>query len=647
MTEQNQSIGSDQLASAHKPSPVPVDSSHKNKSTIEISTMGSDNVFKNVFKNNNSMNEIKNENHNGNANHTQPQPNSDVIKINEWHQILAKYKDSIYYDFLQKSKFIDISPCQFVEPIFNCKINCKIVLTNFCILIDPVENDPKILYQPNYFIVPYPCIDEIKFTGKGNDNSFRNFESSDFDNITILTKDFRSINLTSNNKRKIFRELPNRLFSFNSFQNFYGYSYKEKWEHKCNLSFDLIGEYKRQGIRCEYEHILKETKNANKIPFMIFENISSKQTICETYPKFVIVPSSLTREMLMEVSNFRSLERIPILSYYCRHKNVYLWRGSQCKSGISKARSSADEFFLSLLHDPNKYCSVSDMFSNFEKKKYIDVHLYDARDKLAVFGNMISGKGTENSSFYKNCQISFNNLGNMNTVQASFQKLTKALTNLESDHYMESKEWTEMLMLILQLSSKILKSMHNGFSAFVHCSDGWDRTSQVVSLVQICVDPHYRTINGFIDLIMKEFVYFGHQFGKRNGIGCNERSSWSPIWIQFVHCLYQIQKLSPERFEFNENFLIDIGFFAYSGVFGEFMANNFIEREKFKLDIKTVSLYEYFDMNKQMYLNPGFKDDNSSFVQIPVRMYNIEFWKNFFYYFIKKERSLDFELPYF
>ena len=35
-------------------------------------------------------------------------------------------------------------------------------------------------------------------------------------------------------------------------------------------------------------------------------------------------------------------------------------------------------------------------------------------------------------------------------------------------------------------------------NALVHCSDGWDRTSQLTSLAQVIMDPYYRTMAGFM-----------------------------------------------------------------------------------------------------------------------------------------------------
>jgi myotubularin-related protein 6/7/8 len=62
-----------------------------------------------------------------------------------------------------------------------------------------------------------------------------------------------------------------------------------------------------------------------------------------------------------------------------------------------------------------------------------------------------------------------------------------------------------------------------GSHVLIHCSDGWDRTSQVSALAQIMLDPYYRTLDGFITLVQKDFISFGHKFRDRNGIeGCEK-----------------------------------------------------------------------------------------------------------------------------
>lgn len=39
--------------------------------------------------------------------------------------------------------------------------------------------------------------------------------------------------------------------------------------------------------------------------------------------------------------------------------------------------------------------------------------------------------------------------------------------------------------------------VEHGRPVLVHCSDGWDRTPQIVSLAELLVDPFYRTFRGF------------------------------------------------------------------------------------------------------------------------------------------------------
>lgn len=39
-----------------------------------------------------------------------------------------------------------------------------------------------------------------------------------------------------------------------------------------------------------------------------------------------------------------------------------------------------------------------------------------------------------------------------------------------------------------------MKHLNNGNCVLLHCSDGWDRTAQISSIVKLLIDPFYRTI---------------------------------------------------------------------------------------------------------------------------------------------------------
>lgn len=53
-----------------------------------------------------------------------------------------------------------------------------------------------------------------------------------------------------------------------------------------------------------------------------------------------------------------------------------------------------------------------------------------------------------------------------------------------------------------------------------YSSDGWDRTAQLCSLSQCCLDAYYRTIPGLMVLLKKEWISFGHKFKDRCGHIC-------------------------------------------------------------------------------------------------------------------------------
>tara|TARA_B110000285_G_C14610026_1_gene374519 strand:+ start:292 stop:546 length:255 start_codon:yes stop_codon:yes gene_type:complete len=75
-----------------------------------------------------------------------------------------------------------------------------------------------------------------------------------------------------------------------------------------------------------------------------------------------------------------------------------------------------------------------------------------------------------------------------------------------------------MINRILRAVNNVVDTIVNRqLNVLVHCSDGWDRTAQMCALAQQLIDPYYRTIDGLIVVINKDWLSFGHQFHLRMG----------------------------------------------------------------------------------------------------------------------------------
>jgi myotubularin-related protein 1/2 len=78
-------------------------------------------------------------------------------------------------------------------------------------------------------------------------------------------------------------------------------------------------------------------------------------------------------------------------------------------------------------------------------------------------------------------------------------------------------------------------ALESGNPSLVHCSDGWDRTSQLSALSQLLLDPYYRTRQGFNVLCEKDFCCFGHMFAHRTTA---DSKQYSPVFIQFLDAVW-------------------------------------------------------------------------------------------------------------
>ena len=148
-------------------------------------------------------------------------------------------------------------------------------------------------------------------------------------------------------------------------------------------------------------------------------------------------------------------------------------------------------------------------------------------------------------------------------------------------------------------------------SILVHCSDGWDRTAQLTSMVQLLTDPYYRTLKGIQVLIAKEWCFFGHMFSQRYGVNEESRANYrdkqrSPIFVQWLDSVWQILTQFPKRFEFNSLFLEVVFHHLYSSRYGTFLFDCVAEREANNIPSRTQSLWEDVEREKDLFVNPAY-----------------------------------------
>lgn len=178
--------------------------------------------------------------------------------------------------------------------------------------------------------------------------------------------------------------------------------------------------------------------------------------------------------------------------------------------------------------------------------------------------------------------------------------------------------------------------MESGGHVLVHCSDGWDRTAQLTSIVQICLDPYYRTLKGFQVLIEKEWIRFGHKFHERCGnlifegvpssIKDRKSKDFSPVFQQFLDCVFQILNWYPNSFEFTEKLLLEIFEASYSMKYINFIFNN----EKERSNLAGKSIWDSIDAHQQTYANLEYDPDNRQTLRLRHHPQFLIFWKNLY-----------------
>ena len=156
--------------------------------------------------------------------------------------------------------------------------------------------------------------------------------------------------------------------------------------------------------------------------------------------------------------------------------------------------------------------------------------IVDARPTVNAYVMQAAGLGSENMDNYKFATKAYLGIDNIHVMRDSLQRVIDALKDSDLTPIAPNREalhksnWLKHIANMLDGVGLIARQVGLQHShVLIHCSDGWDRTSQLSALSQICLDPYYRTIDGFIVLVEKDWLSFGHMFKHRYGFLSSEK----------------------------------------------------------------------------------------------------------------------------
>lgn len=470
------------------------------------------------------------------------------------------------------------------------------------------------------------------------------------------------------------------------------------------------------------------------------------------------MPSNVSDSVLRYAGEYRSRQRIPALVYRHPVNNCSITRSSQPTPGLRGNRNPQDERLVAAIWATNRGWKASqaptprsnaltpessvvnlnessanssfvgaedegvkperttvDNLNESSELTEVDIPkvygaqqrnlIVDARPTVNAYAMQAVGLGSEKMDYYPGAEKAYLGIDNIHVMRKSLDTVIEALKDSDitplppNRQLLARSNWIKHISNILDgvaLIARTVGIMHS--HVLIHCSDGWDRTSQLSALSQILLDPYYRTLEGFIVLVEKDWLSFGHMFRHRSGFLSHENwfsienerierdnpggsnpfenalrgarglfgrhnesneslnqlpetngtetatditdttspkptkfgaaeehrvtkvKELSPVFHQFLDCVFQLQYQHPTRFEFSERFLRRLLYHLFSCQYGTFLFDNEKERMETRAKERTRSVWDYFLCRKQEFLNPKYDPEIDDSVRGKERM---------------------------
>ncbi|KAJ9637358.1 phosphatidylinositol-3-phosphatase ymr1 [Coniosporium tulheliwenetii] len=392
--------------------------------------------------------------------------------------------------------------------------------------------------------------------------------------IRLRCRDFTFVAfhfLSEGKARDVYDSIRSLSCKLGRIEKLYAFSYKpqgpEREVNGWNI-YDAKRELKRLGVSA------KDVDKGWRI-----SEINADYQYSPTYPAVLAVPSSISDNVLNYAGKYRSRARIPVLTYLHPVNNCSITRSSQPLSGVARNRSVQDEKLVAAIFSTSK-AEIESLSSSTSTSNFSDIApttnpapappsssdssfvapevledeaidsvreasgataprvygaqqhnlIVDARPTVNAYAMHVAGMGSENMDNYKFATKAYLGIDNIHVMRNSLNKVVEALKDSDVTPLPPNREqlaksgWLKHITGLLDGAGLISRQVGIHHShVLIHCSDGWDRTSQLSALSQLCLDPYYRTLEGFIVLVEKDWVSFGHMFRHRSGFLSHEK----------------------------------------------------------------------------------------------------------------------------
>ncbi|XP_044740718.1 myotubularin-related protein 4 isoform X2 [Chrysoperla carnea] len=444
-----------------------------------------------------------------------------------------------------------------------------------------------------------------------------------------------------------------------------------------------------QLFKKEVERLRFDTHGAWRIT-----QANSNYRLCPSYPPLLLVPACITDETLEMVARFRSSRRIPVIVWRHTGNGAVIARCSQPEVGWLGWRSGEDEDLLKAMADACTFdrgaqsmldvhlsldSSPHSLTSNIEDNlsplntittnhsntttsssptttttsgtlsEGKKVLIMDARSYTTAVANRARGGGCECPEYYPSCDIEFMNLANIHSIRKSFQAMRQLCASPADQpnwfSLLEGTRWLHHMSGLMRAASVLASAIEReGRPVLVHCSDGWDRTPQIVALGQLLLDPYYRTIEGFRVLCEREWLDFGHKFADRCGhaVGQDDPNERCPVFLQWLDCVHQLLHQFPCSFEFSQTYLVKLAKHTYSNLFGTFLCNSRQEREKNQIYTSTFGVWPFLtDINFRNHLYSPVVNENEQVLWPSYNIRDLHLWSEMYLGSLEIDTSLE------